>query len=143
MDFNFVTERIAVGAAIGSIEDMKQLVASGITHVIDMRAEFDDTSLQDSALTLMWLPQVDDGTMRPVGHYKHGVEFAYTALASHGKVFCHCAAGVNRGPTMCYALLRAFGIKPAEAIKMIKTVRPQVGFDSVPNYLLSVERDLA
>lgn len=144
MDYNFVNERIAVGAAISSKADLDELVAAGITHILDMRAEFDDTTLNDPAVTILWLPQQDDGTMRPPGHYRHGVEFAYMALsqAAH-KVYCHCAAGVNRGPTMCYALLRAFGINQQAAIQLIRTARPQVGFYTIQNYLDSVEKDLA
>lgn len=145
MDFNFVTDRIAVGAAISSKADLDELVSQGITHILDMRAEFDDSTLNDPAVTVLWLPQVDDGTMRPPGQYRRGVQFAYQALAlpEAVKVYCHCAAGVNRGPTMCYALLRAFGIKQPDAIQMIRTARPQVGFYNVPNYLASVEADLA
>jgi protein-tyrosine phosphatase len=144
MDFNFVTSRIAVGAAINSKADLDELVAQGITHVLDMRAEFDDTTLNDPAVTILWLPQQDDGTPRPVGHYRRGVQFAYQALSlpESNKVLCHCAAGVNRGPTMCYALLRAFGFDQPTAIQMIRTVRPQVGFYTIPNYLQSVEQDL-
>lgn len=144
MDFQFVTERIAVGAMISNKADVDQLVASGITHVIDMRAEFDDDTLNDSRITILWLPQVDDGTMRPPGQYRHGVEFAFTALEqANRKVYCHCAAGANRGPTMCYALLRAFGFGQQAAIQMIKNVRPIVSFYTIQNYLDSVERDLS
>jgi len=143
MDYNFVNERIAVGAGIGSKADLDVLVAAGITHILDMRAEFDDDTLNDSRVTVLWLPQVDDGTSRPPGQYRRGVEFAFTALAqAHNKIYCHCAAGVNRGPTMCYALLRAFGIDSASAIHIITTARPQVGFYHCQNYLDSVEKDL-
>ena len=41
VSFNFVTERIAVGGGISCKADVDQLVA-GITHVIDMCANFDD-----------------------------------------------------------------------------------------------------
>lgn len=143
MDFNFVTERIAVGAGIGSKEDLDQLVAAGISHILDMRAEFDDDTLNDARVTILWLPQVDDGSPRPAGQYRRGVEFAFTALGqAHNKIYCHCAAGVNRGPTMCYAVLRAFGITGSDAIQMIMKARPQVGFYHIQNYLDSVERDL-
>lgn len=144
MDFNFVNERIAVGAGISSKADLDELVAQGISHILDMRAEFDDDTLNDPAVTVLWLPQVDDGTMRPPGQYRHGIEFAFSALSqANRKVYCHCAAGINRGPTMCYALLRGFGVKQDDAIQMIRTARPQVGFYTIPNYLASVEKDLA
>ena len=143
VSFNFVTERIAVGGGISSKADVDQIVAAGITHVIDMRAEFDDDTLNDSRITILWLPQVDDGAMRPLGHYRKGIQFAFPALAlPDTKVFPHCAGGLNRGPTMCYALLRAFGFPQSEAIAKIRSVRPAVLFHLIPNYLDSVERDL-
>ena len=144
VSFNFVTERIAVGGGIASKADVDQIVAAGITHVIDMRAEFDDDTLKDSRITILWLPQVDNGEMRPAGHYRKGIQFAFPALSrANTKIFPHCSAGLNRGPTMCYALLRAFGFPPSEAIARIRAARPDVLFHLVPNYLDSVERDLA
>ena len=143
VSFNFVTERIAVGGGISSKADVDQIVVAGITHVIDMRAEFDDETLNDSRITILWLPQVDDGAMRPLGQYRKGIQFAFTALSlPNTKIFPHCAAGLNRGPTMCYALLRAFGFPQSEAIDRIRAVRPDVLFQLIPNYLNSVERDL-
>lgn len=144
VSFNFVTERIAVGGGIASKADVDQIVAAGITHVIDMRAEFDDDTLKDSRITILWLPQVDNGEMRPAGHYRKGIQFAFPALSrANTKIFPHCSAGLNRGPTMCYALLRAFGFPPSEAIARIRAARPDVLFHLIPNYLDSVERDLA
>ena len=144
VSFNFVTERIAVGGGIASKADVDQIVAAGITHVIDMRAEFDDDTLKDSRITILWLPQVDNGEMRPAGHYRKGIQFAFPALSrANTKIFPHCSAGLNRGPTMCYALLRAFGFPQSEAIARIRAARPDVLFHLVPNYLDSVERDLA
>lgn len=144
VSFNFVTERIAVGGGIASKADVDQIVAAGITHVIDMRAEFDDDTLKDSRITILWLPQVDNGEMRPPGHYRKGIQFAFPALSlANTKIFPHCSAGLNRGPTMCYALLRAFGFQQSEAIARIRAARPDVLFHLIPNYLDSVERDLA
>jgi protein-tyrosine phosphatase len=144
VSFDFVTERIVVGGRISSKADVDQLVAAGITHVVDMRAEFDDDTMNDSRITILWLPQVDDGEMRPAGQYRKGVQFAFQALSlPNTKVFSHCDAGLNRGPTMAYALLRAFGFPPSEAIARVRAARPDVLFHLIPNYLDSVERDLA
>ena len=144
VSFNFVTERIAVGGGIASKADVDQIVAAGITHVIDMRAEFDDDILNDDRITILWLPQVDNGERRPTGHYRKGIQFAFPALSlANTKIFPHCSAGLNRGPTMCYALLRAFGFPQSEAIARIRAARPDVLFHLIPNYLDSVERDLA
>jgi protein-tyrosine phosphatase len=98
----------------------------------------------DSRFLILWLPQVDDGEMRSSGDYRKGIQFAFAALTlPNTKVFPHCTAGLNRGPTMCYALLRAFGVPQPEAIARIRSARPDVLFYLVQNYLDSVERDLA
>ena len=37
VSYNFITERIATGGGIESKDDVSELVAHGITHVIDTR----------------------------------------------------------------------------------------------------------
>ena len=41
-------------------------------------------------------------------------------------MLCHCAAGVNRGPSNALAIMIAWGIDPARAEAMIRDVRPVV-----------------
>ena len=57
VSFNFVTERIAVGGGISSKPDVDQIVAAGITRVIDMRAEFDDA--KQSRKCVCYTPHCD------------------------------------------------------------------------------------
>src|SRR5450432_2545518 len=45
MDISWLTERIAVGGGIWNPENMAKVAAAGITHIIDMQIEFDDTPL--------------------------------------------------------------------------------------------------
>ena len=143
VDFSWITDRIATGGGISSKADVDVLVGAGVTHIIDMRAEFDDDTLGDPRVQILWLPQQDDNTPRPLKHYRQGIQFAYVALALPAmKVFAHCAAGVNRGPLMTYALLRGFGIPQQEAIDRIRAKRPQVQFYTVAAYIQSVEQAL-
>lgn len=129
MDFDYVTRRIAVGAAIGSPDDVRQLLLAGITHVVDCRAEFDDTPLfAAGGATVLWIGVQDDGQPKPASWFQKGIEFALPALVRPGaEVYFHCAAGVNRGPSMCYATLRAWGFGADAAEYMIRLARPQVG----------------
>jgi hypothetical protein len=95
-------------------------------------------------MSILWVPQEDDGETRPPGDYRKGIQFAFAALAlPNTKVFPHRMAALNRGPTMCYALLRAFGVPQPEAMARIRSARPDVLFYLFQNYLDSVERDLA
>src|SRR5262249_3209404 len=45
MDITWVTDRIAVGGGIWTSENMAKVARLGVTHIIDMQIEFDDTPL--------------------------------------------------------------------------------------------------
>lgn len=129
-DFNFVTDRIATGAGINSIEDAQAIADSGVTHIIDCRDDLDDTQFftQLPNVTVLWNGVPDDGQPKSPDWFKKSVDFALMALAiPHAKVYAHCAAGVNRGPSTCYAILRSLGLSPELAEQIIRTARPQVG----------------
>ena len=129
MDYNFVTDRVAVGAALSSVADVAELLEREITHVVDCRSEFDDSSLfAEHGAVLLWIGVMDDGLPKPVSWFQEGIEFSLPVLAQPAKrVYFHCAAGVNRGPSMCYAVLRAWGLRPSQAENLIRMARPQVG----------------
>lgn len=126
-DFQFVTPRLATGAAISSPDDVQQLIAAGITHIIDCRVEFDDGPLlAASGAQYLYDPTADDGQHpKPVSWFQPGIAFALAALAQpKTKVYAHCAAGHNRGPSMCLAIMVALGWTELQAKTAIITVRP-------------------
>src|ERR1043165_9071507 len=100
MDMTWVTERIAVGGGIWTDDKMQQVVAEGVTHIIDMQIEFDDTEIaKPYGITVLWNPVDDDFQPKPAGVFQVGVEFALAALEQEdAKLFIHCAAGVHRAP---------------------------------------------
>lgn len=127
-DFDFVMARLATGAAIGSIEDVRALAGAGITHVIDCIAGSDDTPLlASSGMAYLWNGTEDDGQHKPASWFGTSLAFALPALAQPGtRVYAHCAAGVNRGPSTAYAILRALGLPATTAFGLVKSARPQV-----------------
>ena len=143
MDITWITDRIAVGGGIWSAENMATVAREGITHVIDMQIEFDDTPLADGhEITVLWNPTDDDFEMKPPELFERGVEFAKKALDEDGaKVFIHCAAGVHRAPMMTLAVLGSMGWDVDEAMELIEARRPVADFADV--YVRSVERYLA
>jgi hypothetical protein len=64
VSLNFVTERIAVGGEILSKADVDQIVAAGITHVIDMRAEFDTLNVAGQHQSVSTSPQLPNSRAR-------------------------------------------------------------------------------
>ena len=122
---NFVTARLATGGALTAAADVDVLVQSGVTHVIDCRVEFDDGQLLAQRLRYLYDPTEDDGQAKPPTWFGPGISFALQALSLPGyRVYVHCAAGVNRGPSMCYAIMRALGWEASEALKTVKAGRP-------------------
>jgi protein-tyrosine phosphatase len=128
-DYSMVTWRLFTGAAISSPEDVDEMVADQITDVIDCRSEMDDAPLlAGRGMGYLWCPTNDDGAPKGVEWFGPGIEFALAALAQpHRRVYTHCAAGVNRGPSMAAAILMALGLGRGEAQEMIRDARPQVG----------------
>ena len=143
MDMTWVTGRIAVGGGIWNAENMAAVARAGVTHIIDMQVEFDDTALAAAhGITVLWNAIDDDFQTKPVGVFQAGVDFAIEALDQPGtKLFIHCAAGVHRAPMMALALLCALGWRMNDALRLIETRRPQADFADV--YVRSVQRFVA
>lgn len=142
LDYNWVTERLAVGAGIWTCRNMGLLARDGITHVIDMQAEFDDSSIVDgTGIRVLWNPCDDDFEEKPPHLLRRGVEFAQAALCdTRARVYFHCSAGVHRGPMMLLACLAAGGMDLMQAMELIRLSRPEADFPDV--YRRSVMRFL-
>lgn len=126
-DFTMITPRLSTGGNIGSMEDVTALRNAGITHVIDCRNGANDAQLFGS-IQYLYNGANDDGQPKSVEWYSKSVEFALNAIAKpRTKVHVYCGAGVNRGPSACFAIMLAQGFTPVEAETIMRTKRPQVG----------------
>jgi protein-tyrosine phosphatase len=142
MDITWLDDRIAVGGGIWNADNMAAVARAGITHIIDMQIEFDDTQLATPhGISVCWNPVDDDFEPKPPEVFLRGVEFALRALEENGaKLFVHCAAGVHRAPMMALALLGVLGWTLEDAMDLIEKRRPAADFADV--YVRSVERFL-
>lgn len=142
MDITWLTDRIAVGGGIWNAENMAAVSRAGITHIIDMQIEFDDTPLAEPyGIEVCWNPVDDDFEPKPAAVFARGVEFALRALEDDSaKVLVHCAAGVHRAPMMTLAVLAVMGWKLDSAMDLIEGRRPAADFADV--YVRSVENFL-
>jgi protein-tyrosine phosphatase len=142
MDMTWITDRIAVGGGIWRPEQMAEVARSGVTHIIDMQIEFDDSPLATPhRITVLWNPIDDDFRLKPPVVFQKGVDFALQALDESGsKLYIHCAAGVHRAPMMTLAILGALGWDLENAMELIEARRPVVDFADV--YVRSVKRYL-
>jgi protein-tyrosine phosphatase len=139
MDMTWITDRIAVGGAIWDERRMLEVVEAGITHILDMQIEFDDTLLAEPYFVdVLWNPVDDDFQPKPADVFQRGVDFSLKALEEpDAKLLIHCAAGVHRAPMMMLALLRAQGWALEAAMQHIQSLRPVADFADV--YVQSVE----
>jgi protein-tyrosine phosphatase len=142
MDITWLTDRIAVGGGIWNADNMAKVARAGITHIIDMQIEFDDTELARAhSIEVLWNPTDDDFEPKPASLFRCGVDFAETAFqGTDAKLFIHCAAGVHRAPMMALAVLGSMGWDVHDAMHLIEGRRAVADFADV--YVQSVEKFL-
>lgn len=135
-NLNFITSNLATGgdlpeASLDALRDIEEWRSLGITHVVDNRMECNDTDL-----VAQWAPEIrylhngvdDAGQLMPDAWFDVGVAFVRAAFNDPGaKVLVHCHMGINRGPSLAYAVLLATGWDPVDAMAAIRTVRPIAG----------------
>jgi dual specificity phosphatase 3 len=133
-DAHFVADRLAVGAALGARspeatgEQLDAWRSAGITHVVDCRAGRSDADVLATRAPEIHHLHVgihDDGRLQPDWFFDDGVGFVLDALADPGaRVLVHCRMGINRAPSLAYAVLLARGADPVDGLSQIRNGRP-------------------
>lgn len=107
---------------------LTELVEAGLTHIIDVRMEWDDSTWVTAAAPHVdyFHHGIDDAGQRiPDDWFDEGVAYAFEAFRdSKAVVLTHCHMGINRGPSMGFAILLAMGWEPIEALDAIRDARP-------------------
>jgi dual specificity phosphatase 3 len=130
---HFVTEDLLIGGDLDyrsrelATEQLLELHAIGVTHVIDVRVEWSDQDWVAEVLPGLeyFHHGIDDaGQDVPPGWFQTGVDYALSAMEGSGKVLAHCHMGINRGPSLGFAILLARGWDAVDALDAIRRVRP-------------------
>ena len=130
---SFVTPYLAIGGDLDTrrhdvaVGQMDELNGAGITHIVDVRVEWSDEEwVRDRKLGVEYLHLGidDDGQRVPGEWFDEGVRFAEKAIESGGVVLAHCHMGINRGPSMGFAILLSLGWDAVEALDAIHATRP-------------------
>lgn len=131
-NLGWVTADLAVGGDLDVDDDVMvqqliEILDAGITHVVDLRSEANDAEIWKHVhVNYRWLGTDDaDGHVVPPEIFDAGVSFARLAAREGGKMLAHCHMGINRGPSMGFAILLDRGYQPIEAFDMIRAARPQ------------------
>ena len=125
-NLHFVTPNLAIGGDIAEHRQLEDFTALGITHIVDCRIEWDDMSMFAEHL-----PHVDylhhgmDDAGQDVPHEWFDAAMAWIdAAGPEAVVLTHCHMGINRGPSLGFAVLLHQGWDPLDAIEAIRAARP-------------------
>jgi dual specificity phosphatase 3 len=131
---SWVTDRLLVGGDLDAMNaelataQLRELTAAGVTHIIDVRVECNDEDVVtsvDPGLNYLWAGIDDAGQLVPDEWFDKTVGHVTAALADpRSVVLTHCHMGINRGPSLGYAVLLAQGWDPVEALAAIRAARP-------------------
>lgn len=128
-----VAERLWIGGDLETRDEelaavqLDELAAAGITDILDLRLEWSDedwVSVAKPSMRYLWLGVDDAGQRMPDEWFDVGTSYVLSQLESGGHVLVHCHMGINRGPSMGFAVLLAQGWDPIEALDRIRQQRP-------------------
>ena len=143
VECRWVTNRLAIGGMVGTRQNAVALERLGVSHVLNLQAEFDDAAVfTGSAIRLAWVPVEDRLQPFPADAVLAAIAFGCDALAQqHARLFVHCLAGRTRSPLFAYAILRASGVSAAECVHSIRAAEARADLDGA--HLDAIERVLA
>jgi dual specificity phosphatase 3 len=110
---------------------LSEWVDEGITAIVDVRCEHNDASRVKRLhphINYIWNGVDDAGGMQSFDWFDDVVDRVLLHLKnSQAKVVVHCHMGINRGPSMAFAILLALGWEPMAALDAIRASRPIAG----------------
>jgi dual specificity phosphatase 3 len=142
-------ETSATGAVTAlALAQLDEIEAAGITDILDLRLEWNDESWVEARkphLRYHWLGVDDAGQRMPDEWFATGTKVVLDSVAGGGRVLVHCHLGVNRGPSMGFAVLLCQGHEPIAALELIREHRPmaRIGYaeDALDWWLRSTGAD--
>lgn len=115
---------------------------AGITDIIDVRGEWSDeefVAAHSPNIHYHYLGTHDDGIAQDEAWFRAGIEAMESALSNPAaKLMVHCHMGINRGPSMAFAMMLAQGFEPIEALNAIRAARPIAGIIYAQDALRSI-----
>lgn len=124
--FVFVTPWLAVGSALEDAHDVEEVLGRGVTDIVSCRVSFDDRPLLQGRAGYLWNPAPDDRQPKEARWFLDAIAFVEHARRDpRARVLIHCTGGVDRSPSLAYAVLRAAGWGAADAEARIRAVYPE------------------
>ena len=126
--WDIIDEHFVLGGAM-MFDDLDRLQGLGVDAVLNLCAERSDNrhQLDNAGIAYLWLPVID--VCPPtLDQIMQGIGWIEQQLRANRTIYIHCAVGVGRSATLlaCW-LLYAKRMNVAQALRFLKTRRPQVG----------------
>jgi protein-tyrosine phosphatase len=124
----WITDQVAVSGAAISSDTWHELVERlGVTVVVNLRSEYQDTFAPPLPVAYLWVP-VEDHTDPTLEQLHLGARFIDAAVRAGHRVLVHCKMGIGRSPTMAAAYLIWTGLSVDEAMQQMEgDSRPRFG----------------
>ncbi|MFG6445302.1 dual specificity protein phosphatase family protein [Microbacterium sp. P07] len=115
------------GDRIFAQRQLEELKGLGIGSIIDTRFEGNDigwVTEDNPTIDYLHIGVQDAGYRMPDSWFDDGTEYATEEFERGRVVLAHCQAGINRGPTMAFAILLTQGWEVVDALSHITRARP-------------------
>ena len=125
LDMSWVTDSLAVGGRVRN-EDIEHLAQSGVTRIVDTRAEYkdDEAALNQAHIQLLYLPTPDTQPLT-IEQLMEGTTWALEQIRAGENVLIHCEHGVGRSVLLTAATLVRDGYSTEDALRLVETKRWQ------------------
>lgn len=130
LNMSWVTTHLAVGGRVLP-RDIPRLAKSGVTAVVDTRAEHqdDEETLSANGIQLLYLPTRDTYPLT-VAQLARGADWINGQIDKGQRVLVHCEHGVGRSVLLTAAALVEQGMSAHEAMALVQRRRWQ----AAPNH---------
>ena len=109
-------------------EGLRAWAEAGVTDILDVREEWSDEEFVTDLADWMGYHHLgthDDGGAQSDEWFDAGVAVARAVLDDdEAALLVHCHMGINRGPSMAFAILLNNGWDPIDALDAIRAARP-------------------
>lgn len=128
-----LTDQLWIGGELSATNrklaqrQLDELTNIGVDSIIDCRIERDDVDWVTEAkaqIDYLHIGVEDAGLQMPDDWFDEGTDYGLDQIKSGHVVLAHCQMGINRGPSMGFAILIAQGWDPTEALDLIRARRP-------------------
>ncbi|MBI6545999.1 MAG: dual specificity protein phosphatase family protein [Cyanobacteria bacterium NC_groundwater_1444_Ag_S-0.65um_54_12] len=130
MDYNWITPRIALGAAPTNHYDANELQVQGVTHVVNMCLGHDNKPFfKHTTIELVYFGMLDGEDEHGLQQISAAIRYITNALANNHdhKIYLHCAAGISRSAAvMTGVLMQQQQLSLKQALTMVRLGRPVV-----------------